>query len=44
MMRLLLHAVFLKMKKLMHNFIYLLLFYLELDLNKCSKEIYSLIC
>ena len=43
-MRLLLHAVFLKMKKLLQSFIYLLFFYFELDLNKCSKKIYSLIC
>ena len=43
-MRLLLHAVFFKIKKLLSSFIYLLLFYFELDLNKCSKKIYSLIC
>ena len=43
-MCLLLHAVFLKMKKLLQSFIYLLFFYFELDLNKCSKKIYSLIC
>ena len=43
-MRLLLHAVFLKMEKLLQSFIYLLLlFYFELDLNKCSKKIYLLI-
>ena len=43
-MRLLLHAVFLKMKKLLQRFIYLLLlFYFEIDLNKCSKKIYLLI-
>ena len=43
-MCLLLHAVFLKIKKLLQSFIYLLLFYFELDLNKCSKKNYSLIC
>ena len=43
-MRLLLHAVFLKMKKLFQSFIYLLFFYFELDLNKRSKKIYSMIC
>ena len=43
-MRLLLHAVFFKIKKLLSSFIYLLLFYFELDLNKYSKKIYSLIC
>ena len=44
-MHLLLHALFLKMKKTYAWFIYLLLsFYFEFDLNKCSKEIYSFIC
>ena len=38
-MRLLLHAVFFKIKKLLSSFIYLLLFYFELDLNKCIKPI-----
>ena len=37
-MRLLLHAVFLKMKKLLQSFKYPLLFYFELDLNMCSKK------
>ena len=39
-MRLLLHAVFLKMKKLLQSFKYPLLFYFELDLNMCSKKIF----
>ena len=41
---LLLHVVFLKMKK-RHSFIQLLLlFYFELNLNACIKQIYSFIC
>ena len=41
MTRLLLHEVFIKMKKLMHSFIHLVLFfYFELFLNSCSKEIF----
>ena len=42
MARLLLHAVFLKMKKVTLGFIHLLLFFcLDLYLNTYSKEIYS---
>ena len=42
---LLLHEVFIKMKKLMHSFIHLVLFfYFELYLNSCSKEMFTFIC
>ena len=45
MTRLLLHEVFIKMKKLMHSFIHLVLFfYFELYLNSCSKEMFTFIC
>ena len=45
MTRLLLHGLFLKMKKFMHSFIHLFLFfYFKIYLNTCSKKTFSFIC
>ena len=44
MTRVLLHAVFLKMRKVTHGFIHLLLFFcFDLYLNTYSKEMYSFV-